>query len=260
MRTKLQRRPVGFTLVELAVVLAIVGLLLGSLMFTLSAQTEVRNFSGTQRRLEEARDLVLAYAVAHGRLPCPATCTNPPFCSTGSNGAESIATAAATGTGGTCTVYYNGYLPAATIGFSPTDGSGLAIDGWGNRIRYAVSQTGAPHFTSNAAIQNNWSSTSPADIDICKHLSAANAVTCATAANRVVSNGSVVAVIWSQGQNFTTAGAASIDESINNDTFPAFVSRTPSPPGSGEGEYDDQMVWVPVGLLYGRLIASGRLP
>ena len=51
-----------------------------------------------------------------------------------------------------------------------------------------------------------------------------------------------------------------MDESTNNDAFAAFVSRVPSPAGSSEGEYDDQLVWIPVGLLYGRLIAAGILP
>ena len=254
MRTKQQRRSAGFTLTELAIVLLIIGLLLGSLMFTLSAQVETRNFSRTQQLLEEARELVLAYAVANGRLPCPATL------SPSTNGAEGIATAATPGTGGTCSAYYNGYLPAATIGFNPTDASGFALDAWGNRIRYAVSQTSSPHFTGSAAIKSNWSGTAPADIDICKHLTAFNATNCASAANRVVSSGTVVAVIWSQGKNFAMSGAAGFDEATNNDAFAAFVSRTPSPSGASDGEFDDQMVWIPVGLLYGRLIASGILP
>jgi len=54
--------------------------------------------------------------------------------------------------------------------------------------------------------------------------------------------------------------AASIDEGTNNDAFAAFVSRTPSPSGSSDGEFDDQLTWIPVGLLYSRLIAAGRLP
>ena len=48
----------GFTLVELAVVFTIVILLLGSLMYTLSAQSEQRNYEETRRRLEQAKDLV----------------------------------------------------------------------------------------------------------------------------------------------------------------------------------------------------------
>jgi len=242
----------GFTLTELAVVLTIVAFLLGSLMYTLSAQTEQRNWDSTQRRLEEAKELLLVYAIVNGRLPCPATST--------SNGAESIATAAGSGTGGTCTLNYDGWLPAVTIGFAPTDSSGYALDAWGNRIRYAVSSTSAPHFTSNVTLKTNGITTAPADIDICKHLTANNETTCTTAANRVVANGTVVGVVWSQGKNFASSGAAGFDEANNNDAFAAFVSRAPSPSGSTDGEFDDMLVWIPVGVLYGRLIAAGVLP
>jgi prepilin-type N-terminal cleavage/methylation domain-containing protein len=246
------RRARGFTLVELTVVLAIVGFLMASAMYVLSAQVDQRNFEETRRRLEQAREFLLAYAIVNGRLPCPAVA---------GSSVESIAAAAGTGTGGTCALNYNGFLPAATIGFSAVDAQGRAVDAWGNALRYAVSSTSAPHFTANVTLKANWSTVAPADIDICNHLAAANQASCGAAANRVVTSGTVVAVIWSQGKNFaTTAGAASIDEDSNNDAFAAFVSRTPSPPGAANGEFDDMLVWIPVGLLYGRMIAGGVLP
>ena len=62
----------GFSLVELSVVLVIVALMLSSLLYTLSAQTDQRDFEDTRRRLEQARELVLAFAIVNGRLPCPA--------------------------------------------------------------------------------------------------------------------------------------------------------------------------------------------
>ena len=40
----------------------------------------------------------------------------------------------------------------------------------------------------------------------------------------------------------------------------AFVSRVPSGPESSGGNYDDLVVWVPVGILYARLITAGVLP
>lgn len=248
-------RAAGFTLTELAIVLLIVGLLLGSLMYTLSAQTETRAFSDTNRRLQDARELLLAYAVVNGRLPCPAVDTPPP-----ASGAESIATAAATGSGGTCTATYNGFLPASTIGFKPTDADGFGLDAWNNRIRYAVSRTPAGFFTGDVALKAGWSTTAPTDIDICKHLTAANSAACGAAANRVVTNGTVVAVVWSTGKNFAVSGAASIDEGTNTDTAAAFVSRTPTPAGAADGEFDDQVTWVTVGELYGKLISAARLP
>ncbi len=252
--TSLRQRARGFTLTELAMVLLIVGLLLGSLMYTLSAQTEARSFSDTQRRLQDARDLLLAYALVNGRLPCPA------IDSPSSGGMESIAAAAGTGTGGTCTATYNGFLPAVTIGYKPTDGAGFGLDPWGNRIRYAVSRTPAGFFTGSVALKATAPTTAPSDLDICKHLAAANAATCGSSANRVVTSGTVVAVIWSPGKNFLSSGAASIDEGTNTDTFPAFVSRTPSPAGALDGEFDDQLTWITVGELYGKLISAGILP
>src|SRR3954469_16972550 len=72
-------RTVGFTLVELAVVLAIVALLLSGLMYTLSAQVEQRGYEETRRRLNLARDLLLGYALVNGRLPCPARSTSAGF-------------------------------------------------------------------------------------------------------------------------------------------------------------------------------------
>src|SRR5688500_10545409 len=80
----------GFTLVELAVVLTIVALLLSTLMYTLSAQTEARTRGESQRRLEEAKDLLIAFALVNGRLPCPARCSNWPACNAaGDGGTES---------------------------------------------------------------------------------------------------------------------------------------------------------------------------
>ena len=75
------RRQSGFSLVELAVVLTIVALLLSSLMWTLSAQTEQRARDETTRRLEQGKELLLSFAIVYGRLPCPARCSNSPACS-----------------------------------------------------------------------------------------------------------------------------------------------------------------------------------
>ena len=72
-----RNRSLGFTLTELAVVFTIVALLLGGAIYTLSAQTDQRQIADTQRRLEEAKEMLLAYAVVNARLPCPAAA--PPY-------------------------------------------------------------------------------------------------------------------------------------------------------------------------------------
>ena len=264
------RPPVhGFTLVELAVVLALIGLLLGSLMYTLSAQTDQRAREQTQRTLEQARDAVLGFAIANGRLPCPATAA--------SNGIESPAGGAVA-----CTNPNDGFLPAVTLGFQPTDSSGYAIDAWNNRIRYAVATSIAscagaapatPHFTNKTNLKANGMSCQPGtnDLLICKSSQSAPAPAvgnCGGAGDNAVSNlGTVVAVIFSTGKNYATAQTAAAataagraDEAANLDGNTVYISHTVAPSTASGGEYDDMMVWIPVGVLYGRLATAGVLP
>lgn len=251
MRHDAHQQADGFSLVEMAVVLAIVGLLIGGMMMTLSAQVEQRQITETTRRLEEARDALIGYAIVNGRLPCPATAA----AGTGDE-APAVVT-------GICTTNYSGFLPAKALGFQPTDSSGYALDAWGNRIRYAVSATTwgtAARFTKQHVSTDPWTVTTvPADLVVCN--ASPNPVTNTTCdANTSVTNqNTVVAVIFSTGKNTATGGTGT-NEARNLDGNALFVSRNPDPSGAAGGEFDDIMVWLPVGVLYGRLIAAGVLP
>lgn len=264
----------GFTLVELAVVLTIVALLLSTLMYTLSAQTEARTRGEAQRRLEEAKDLVMAFALVNGRLPCPARCSNWPACNAAGDGGTESNVA---GVGTACTDSYTGYLPGQAIGFQPTDAGGYALDPWGNRIRYAVSAITAPvgtapHFTNAANLKQNTIATTPNDLVVCASSTAAgfNAATptCGAGANSVTNQTVVAAVIWSHGKNYVSMPGGNVDEQINNkhrlpaplNNNPTFVWHDVRPQGATGGEYDDLLLWIPVGQFYGRLISAGVLP
>ena len=81
------RKATGFSLVEMAIVLAIVALLLGGLLPVISGQIEQQRRSETKKYMDEVRDALLGYAIANKRLPCPdsngdgiaeATCTTIP--------------------------------------------------------------------------------------------------------------------------------------------------------------------------------------
>lgn len=272
--------PRGFSLVELAVVMTIVALLLSTLMYTLSAQSEQRARAETNSRLETAKELLITFAVVNGRLPCPARCSNAPACNAAGDGGDEMpfAGGAMPPNGSTCSDNYTGYLPGRALGFQPTDGAGYALDAWGNRIRYSVSATtwnaGNGAYTirhvPNAA--SAWSITqTPADLLICASSTAVgfNAATPACGAGNVVTNqGVVVALVWSQGKNYASMPAGNVDERVNNkqrlpvamNNNPTFVWHDPRPVGAVGGEYDDLMVWIPVGQLYGRLITAGVLP
>jgi len=280
------RQPIsGFTLVELAMALFVIALLMGTVMYTLSAQNDQRMRTDSLRSLDEAKELLIPFAIVNGRLPCPASTT--------SNGQEA-------GGGGACTSAYIGFLPARDIGFQPQDGSGYGLDAWGNRIRYAVSFTipvnsGAapptatprvcrsvspttapvfPHFTNKLNLRTNGIDCAPSDLVICSSSSGISPgsvpPTCG-AATPVTNQSVVAAVLWSQGKNYASSaylgvkGQAGDDERANNKTVansnhPIFVAHTPAPVGAPGGEFDDLLVWIPAGQLYGRLVAAGVLP
>lgn len=247
-------RSAGFTLTELAVVFAIISFLLATAMYTLSAQTEQRNFEETRRRLEAARELLLAFAIVNGRLPCPAT-------------AASTADEALTGTA--CTSPYGGWLPARTIGFQVVDAGGYAVDPWGARIRYAVSAaalTGCagastlPHFTNTTNLKANGITCQPNDLVVCRSATGITGTTCGPAANALTNQTTAVAVVFSVGKNNASIGSGGIDEAANINGDRVFVSHPQAPVGATNGEFDDQLMWITVGELYGKLIAAGVLP
>ena len=256
----LERRPrtaLGFTLVELGVVMMIVALLLGSVMYTLSGQLEQRNFEETRGRLEAARELLLSYAIVNGRLPCPAT-------------VASLGDEAPLG-GGNCTSPYGGFLPARTIGYQVVDAGGYAVDSWQNRIRYAVSSaalTGCagsstlPHFTNSANLKTNGITCQPNDLVVCKSATGITATTCGAAANALTNQTVVVAIVYSVGKNGSLGCAPTtcVDEAANTDGDRVFVFHTPTTAGATNGEFDDYLIWIAVGELYGRLISAGVLP
>jgi hypothetical protein len=101
----------------------------------------------------------------------------------------------------------------------------------------------------------------PADLRICKSSQASgfNSSSCGTA-NDLVNTSSVVAIVFSQGKNGLTSGASNPDELANTDANATFVYHTPTAAGASGGEYDDLMVWVSAGLLYGRMVSAGVLP
>jgi len=236
----------GFTLVELAIVLVIVTLLSGGLMMSLSAQQEAVASAETQRRLYDARDALLGFAAANGRLPCPAAPN-----ATGSE-APTI--------GGNCTNNWDGFLPAITLGLSPTDANGYAIDGWGNPIRYAVTSDKSNQVTTSNQIKAAWNAGTglAADLYVCNTATGIswNGTIASCAAGMTLAS-NAVAVIYSRGKNGASA-PTSQDEKANGNADPLFVSHTPTP--AGANEFDDMVIWLSPNILYNRMIVAGRLP
>jgi prepilin-type N-terminal cleavage/methylation domain-containing protein len=119
----------GFTLVEIAIVLVIVGLLLGGGITLLSSASDTSRYKETQNTMQDIKDALVTYSVVNRHLPCPDTdmpadgIENPPVWT------------------GVC-ANNRGFLPFATLGIG---GNG---DAWGEQIKYIVS----PPFAASAAL------------------------------------------------------------------------------------------------------------
>jgi prepilin-type N-terminal cleavage/methylation domain-containing protein len=246
--SQIRVRARGFTLTELAIVVMIVALLGGGVLMTLAAQNENRELAETRRTLELARDALLGFAVANGRLPCPATAA--------SNGLEAPA-------GGACTITLDpgagaatqpGFLPAITLGIGPTNSVGQLIDAWGNPVRYAVTRANGNAFTTAGGLKSAGYTGLTPDLKVCVNLPGPGDATCG--ANRVATD--VAAVVFSTGKSGAT-GPLGPDEQENMNIGvaparnPVFVTHAPL------ADFDDMLVTLSPNVLYGRLVAAGAL-
>lgn len=248
----------GFTLIELAVVVGVIALLLGSILVPLGTQVNQRNIATTQTTLAAIEEAVLGYGATNGRLPCPDT--------TG-DGLEDRTTGASNDgcTGGT----YVGAVPWATLGVPQADA-------WNFRFKYRVDN----QFT-RADGDPNASGCAPG----CT-LQLGDAGTLSVNTRRASDKtnltlaSNVPAVILSHGRNANgatsaegatmSAPPASTDELTNaTTTTTAFVSRAATEAASPCSEtstsnryceFDDLVTWVSPNILFNRLVVSGRLP
>ncbi|HTS85829.1 MAG TPA: type II secretion system protein, partial [Usitatibacter sp.] len=127
------RKPRGFTLIEIVVVLAIVSLLLAMATFATRAITIQQRISTTATRLATVDAALVQFVMVQKRLPCPANGTLP----SSDPNAGSEDPASRTDAAGCTTNQQNGVVPWKAIGLSEND----ATDGWLRRITYRVDAT-----------------------------------------------------------------------------------------------------------------------
>lgn len=242
----------GFTLVEMAMVLAIVALLLTGLVPTISGQLEQRRSAETKKQLEEIQQALIGFAIINGHLPCPA--------SLASDGLENRSGGICNGSDAT---NYDGYIPGATLGLSYLDDRGLVLDAWDNPIRYAITgwnKTTAPtqtdvYTTAGGMKTVGLSSLSPSLL-VCNTATGISGGQCA-AGEALTADPGVPAVIFSTGKNGAGTGT---DEGENTDADKFFVSHTQTADGNPNGEFDDLVVWISNQVLLNKMVSAGTLP
>jgi prepilin-type N-terminal cleavage/methylation domain-containing protein len=234
----------GFSLLEMAVVLIILGFVLGAILAPIQAQRQQLAQSQTESTLEIAKKALIGFAQSKGRLPCPATL--------GNGGAEQPLG------GGACTQQV-GLLPAVTLGIQPVDSNGFVVDAWNNPIRYAITQNTAggaatPDFTTSSDMANVGISLLAPDLRVCATSIAASC----TATVNLTSN--AVAVIYSLGATGSLAiGGADETENLNAVTNVDTVFVSHESRAAVGNEFDHMVVWISPYVLYNAMIEAGQL-
>lgn len=260
----------GFTLVEMAVVLFIIGLLIAGVLGPLETQLEVRDRRQTIDLLAQLTDALYGYALTNGRLPCPDT--------NGDGAPDPIFVPGDPGTA-ICDAA-EAFLPWAELGVAPGDA-------WNNRFRYRVS---APKYTrpeADGLCNGNDGDDSTRHFDLCT----TGAIQVLSRGDNPATNGSqegkfsftsasnIPAIIVSHGRNglgATTVGGqpralpATGDEQENTDGDTVYYTRGYSDAADACAddaneatplcEFDDIVTWLSPTVLNERMVTAGRLP
>lgn len=131
----------GFSLLEMSVVLAIMGTVMGGGLVMLRGTIDSTRYNTTIARMDIIHKTLLDYSLTFNRMPCPASLTLDP---TNTNYGIEAASNSNTCVGGTPAANFTSSGGAAE-GAVPTRSLKLPdeymYDGWGKRFRYAVNPT-----------------------------------------------------------------------------------------------------------------------
>ena len=214
----------GFSLIEIAIVLVILGLVLGGVLAPLSSQYENSRRNETTVILEKVLEASYGYAIVNGQFPCP---------DISGDGLENRL--------GVNCVSPTGGLPWVTLGVGKNDA-------WGQPFGYQVT-TG---FADSSDGTGCGSATPGVSFELCSN----GDITVRDSSGGGLVAQNVPALVWSMGKNW--AVSTSPDEGENSDGDAVFVSKIYS--GLNGSEFDDLIVWVTPAILKTRMVNAGRLP
>lgn len=258
----------GFTLLEMAIVVFIVGMLTAGLIGPVQVQLEARDRRKTLDYMTQVSEALIGFALTHRRLPCPDTTgdgmADPQFVLSGGGACDNV----------------TGFVPWAELGVDPADA-------WGNLLTYRVR---APQFTFPAQ-NTTCDGEASGEFDLCAQGNivintrgddvATSGTTETKFSFRAATPDNVAAVIVSHGRNgYGATGldhqlrpavpTANGDEADNADGDGTFMSRGYSQQQDGCAdsasedtplcEFDDLVMPVSRALLVSRMVSAGQLP
>ncbi len=135
------KKQAGFTLVDMAMMLAVAGVMTASLLSTSTVKKDAKYLTVSTTHMQEIKEAVIQYYLKFGAVPCPASATTQPNTATFGKATDCAAAAVAGVTD-----------PAVPAGYAATDAVRLGVvptrtlalpdsymfDEWGNRLTYAV--------------------------------------------------------------------------------------------------------------------------
>jgi prepilin-type N-terminal cleavage/methylation domain-containing protein len=255
----------GFTLIEMAMVIFILGLMMTAFLEPLATRVEEEQRNKTQIQLDEIEEVLYGYVLQNKHLPCPdcrdaltedcvTVNTNDP--TDINDGKEDIlADTCATETGN---------LPwGSTLGVKGTDQ-------WDNNFTYHVEKTfadrnnattnGTPYSAGPPIVQpgcENVSATLDVSFSLCSDgdIAVWNMADNTDPLFEIVAT-SIPAVVVSHGKNWASAPSADEAENTNGDAI--FVDKDYSQ--ADLAEYDDMLIWISPHILKTMSVKTGMLP
>lgn len=244
----------GFSLIELAVVVLIIGILLTMGLGAMNAVRENTALSATNSKQTAIKEALIGYLRRNSRLPCPDT---EPLALTAPDGIENRATAGDPATA--CSSAF-GILPYVTLGI-PRD---AAQDGWGNFFSYHVSNL-------TAVTNTNWTLSASFRTGNTGVITVNDRTSDLAAATPISTT--VVAVIVSHGPNgfgaYTIGGTrnalaavATYDERDNTNADTTYYRRSQTTDDASwttRGAFDDIVMYLTADDLLNPLFKDGTL-
>jgi prepilin-type N-terminal cleavage/methylation domain-containing protein len=230
MHTKQQS---GFTLVELAVVVFLVGLLASLGLSALNAQLASSHISDTKKKQEIIKDALISYLGRNKRLPCPATNASGSI-----DGTESRLG----GTPSPCTGNF-GIIPYYELGLPKS----AALDGYENFFSYAVSPQWTLTYSTNLTATSTSNTAISFNVGILGFLIVNDRTPLSTSPPLPISPNPAAIYIVSHGKNglgaFTSKGTQNVTLGAGADETPnipvAGTWSLPVAPGFYKREYNE---------------------
>ncbi|ASJ76235.1 type II secretion system protein [Granulosicoccus antarcticus] len=245
----------GVTLVEMALVLLILGVLTRAAITPWAAVQKHRNYRLAEHQLQTIKEGIWAHVIASGVLPCPLALNQLPV-SVGLTMTPVGALQQGSVGQGHCRITQGG-VPARELGLAGSlSSSGALLDPWNRPYQLAVSLVS--HAERGSVSQPDWTTVGEvssvgiaemvADLVLCNRAVGARCPGTDTRANQLTF------VVFSTGADASSAG----EQSENQDADTVFTLLEQSV--SAESPFDDLLIWGTASETLYWMLRAGWLP